>query len=73
MKRLFLSLVFVCCATVMFAQLGVTRIYVTEQGAGNQDGTSFSNAYNQADFLRAVHGAVTYRSEERRVGKECRR
>ena len=70
MKRPFLSLVFVCCAAVMFAQLGITRIYVTEQGAGNNDGTSFSNAFNQIDFLNEIHNPGMYSNDiEVYIGK----
>lgn len=53
MKKLYLIFSLIALnSTVLFAQ-----IYVTEAGAGNKDGTSWANAYDNTQLQTAITGA----------------
>src|SRR5690606_8215066 len=54
MKKLYLILFLITLnSTVLFAQ-----IYVTETGAGNKDGTSWINAYDNTQLQTAINRAT---------------
>lgn len=53
MRKLYLILLLIALnSTVLFAQ-----IYVTETGAGNKDGTSWANAYDNTQLQQAINEA----------------